>query len=902
MAVMERPAFSYRFGSTEFDEARFELKVAGLPVEVERRALEVLALLLRHAGEVVTKGELLTEVWAGRVTVENVLPNAVNKLRRALGEANAAHIVTVPRVGYRLDGPVSRTAVGRQPAGVLELVAGQAVAGRPNFALVRPLGRSPGGEVWLAEHSKTSERRVYKFALDADRLRALKREATLLRLLHDSLSDSRHVVELLDWNFEQAPYFLECGWGGITLDDWAAAHLGRLARPARIAVFLQIAEAVAQAHAVGVLHKDLKPANVLVAGDADAPHVRLSDFGSGHLLDPDRLERLGITRMGMTVDEAAGPGWPTGTPLYVAPEHFEGQAPSTKSDVYALGVLLYQLLSDRVGLPMASGWEAQIDDELLRDDLRLATEGDRTKRLASAAELVDRLRHLEERRAALLEQRRELEAARRDREALARTQARRPFVWAAVGSLVLGAVLALVLQRQAVQARNQARAELDRAGALASFLNEDLIGRANPLVSAKGPDATLREVLLSTRGRVAERFGTQPLTAATLHGSLAALFGAIDLFADAETEALKALALLQQHGDASGPEAMRATAVLVRVLSRLSRFDDAQRHLADLERAATAVPQDAAAQQRLHAARSAYLIARGEMPQAVEALRAAIRGLDAADPHQRAERDALRVDLIATLALAQQPEPARAEGQTLIAELQSRPGDPELSIALARMALARAHGEDHAAAEQLLLQAKPVIAARLGESHSRHITVLAELLGVAYRRADWPRAIAYAQQVHSVARGKYGEAHVSTQVTRVNWARALVESGEAAAARDKARVGYERLLELVGPDSPRTQDAGFLLALIALDMGDTSAAEGLLARLDAKVLESGRPSGLWAAGLQALQGVALLQRGKAEAARPLLDSALAALEDEQTLAQPSRMYVLTRAARARIRG
>ena len=109
---MERAAFCYRFGTAEFDEARFELRVAGLPVEVERRALEVLAYLLQHAGEVVTKEELLREVWAGRVTVDKVLPNAINKLRRALGEANANCISTQARVGYRLDGPVSRTAVG----------------------------------------------------------------------------------------------------------------------------------------------------------------------------------------------------------------------------------------------------------------------------------------------------------------------------------------------------------------------------------------------------------------------------------------------------------------------------------------------------------------------------------------------------------------------------------------------------------------------------------------------------------------------------------------------------------------------------------------------------------------------------------------------------------------------
>jgi eukaryotic-like serine/threonine-protein kinase len=120
---MNRPAFSYRFGAAEFDESRFELRVAGLPVEVERRALEVLVVLLRHAGEVVTKEELLGEVWAGRITVDKVLPNAINKLRRALGEANAVHISTQARLGYRLDGTVTRTAVGRQVASELALVA-----------------------------------------------------------------------------------------------------------------------------------------------------------------------------------------------------------------------------------------------------------------------------------------------------------------------------------------------------------------------------------------------------------------------------------------------------------------------------------------------------------------------------------------------------------------------------------------------------------------------------------------------------------------------------------------------------------------------------------------------------------------------------------------------------------
>lgn len=214
-----------------------------------------------------------------------------------------------------------------------------------------------------------------------------------MRLLRDSLPDSDGFIELIDWNFEQAPYFLECEYGGVSLAEWAATHLPSLEREARLGLFLQIADAVAQAHSVGVLHKDLKPANVLVQGDPAAPRLRLTDFGSGHLLEPDRLEQFGITRMGMTMDDGDAAST-SGTPLFLAPELYAGQQPTVRSDVYALGILLYQLLAARVGQPMAPGWEAEIDDELLREDLRRATDGSAERRLGSAAELAQRVRDL----------------------------------------------------------------------------------------------------------------------------------------------------------------------------------------------------------------------------------------------------------------------------------------------------------------------------------------------------------------------------------------------------------------------------------------------------------------------------------------------------------------------------
>ncbi len=897
---MERPAFSYRFGSAEFDEARFELRVAGLPVDVERRALEVLAYLLQHAGEVVTKDELLREVWAGRITVDKVLPNAINKLRRALGEANASHISTQARIGYRLDGAVTRIAVGRQFASPLALAAAQGVPGRPSFVLLRQLGRTGGSEVWLAEHPKTREQRVYKFALDADRLRGLKREVTLLRVLQDGLEDTSHLVEVLDWNFESAPFFLECRWGGVTLAEWAEAHLAGLSTHARIAIFLQIADAVAAAHAVGVLHKDLKPANVLVSGDALEPHLRLTDFGSGHLLEPDRLAQLGITRLGLTVADQPGGELTSGTPLYVAPELFAGQAPTVRSDVYALGILLYQLVCGRIGQPMAPGWEADVVDDLLREDLQRATDGNPDRRLASAAELADRLRRLEQRRAERLELHRAEVALRRDRETYARAQARKPVMRALAAVLLLGIVAALWLQQQAVNARNQARAELERAAALARFLDEDLIGRSNPLVSAKGPDATLREVLFSARERVPERFAAQPETEAAIRGSLASLFSAVDLFADAEAEARRALALIERAGGAASREALQARAVLVRVLARTGRVRDAERELERLEQfgAASGDPQ---AHRRVATARSTLRIAQGDYAGAVVELRAAIGGLQAAQPADAAQRDALRLDLINALGLAGQHVPANEEGRRLIDEARSRGGDTELLVALARLALVRAQGEDHAAAQRLLQEAQPVIVARLGENHSRHLTLLNELLGVAFRRGDWPAAIAYAQTVHERVRAKFGDAHALTHVTLLNWARSLAEAGRPVDAVDKARRAHEALRRLAGPGAPQTQDATFVLALIELELGAPVRAQGLIDQLDAAVLESGRATGQWPAAIDALRGIALQQRGEAGAARPLLDGALVALKSEESLEQPGRVYLAARQARARLR-
>jgi DNA-binding winged helix-turn-helix (wHTH) protein len=385
------PLFRYRFGSVEFDEARFELSVGGLPVDLEQKPLQVLAALLHHAGEVVSREELFETVWAGRVTVEQVLANAVAKLRKALGESEGVRIVTVPRVGYRFFGQIERLAVGTRLRSELDLKVGDVVPGREQFVLHLQLSSSNGAEVWLAKDSSSGEPRVYKFASSAERLSALKRETTLYRVMQEALGERDDLLKIWDWNFATAPFYLECEYGGHNLLQWAEQdnRLERLSRSDRISLFLQIAAAVAAAHSVGVLHKDLKPTNVLILERGPASlQVRVADFGSGRLMDRERLRELGITGLGMTMTQNIASDSGAGTLLYYAPELLGGAPPTVQSDLFALGLMLYQIVSGNLRKPMVSGWEEEIGDELLVSDMAVSTNGDPARRLTSVAELV----------------------------------------------------------------------------------------------------------------------------------------------------------------------------------------------------------------------------------------------------------------------------------------------------------------------------------------------------------------------------------------------------------------------------------------------------------------------------------------------------------------------------------
>lgn len=546
----------WKFSGAEFDEASWLLRVDGQSVPLEGKPLEVLHELLLRAGEVVTKEEILDAVWPGVTVVEGSLATAISKLRKALGEHHNSIIETVPRVGYRLICTVKIASVESPLAPRFTFAGGDIVPGRKQWRLTAPLGDTGAQDVWLASHDKTGERRVFKFADAPDRLRALKREATLSRVVFAGIGPTAPLPALLEWNFDASPYFLEYAYGGRDLIGWAndAGGLAAIPLQQRLAVAADICRAVADVHALGVLHKDLKPANILIADGEHGAVVKLADFGSGRLLDANMLDNFRITDPG-SLDAGLGPDEPrSGTLAYRAPELTGDALPTTKSDIYALGLILYQLAAGDFTAALAPGWESNIADPLLRDDILAAAEVAPERRLASAQELMHRIEQLEQRRQDAAEQDRRAAFLAQQQQADDRRRLRRPWIRAAAASLLLGLIASSSFAAYAWAQRNAAITARTLADTGYSFIAEDVLASPDPARSAA--DETVIDAIKRASGNIEQRFAGAPAVAARLHLAIARAFHGRSDFDTARAEYIRAGQLFAKANEADSDDAV----------------------------------------------------------------------------------------------------------------------------------------------------------------------------------------------------------------------------------------------------------------------------------------------------------------------------------------------------------
>lgn len=558
MNIISNPARVWIVEDVRFDEARRELHVAGRRRSLEAKPLALLHALLCRAGEVATKDELLRTVWPGVVVTEGSLTTAISKLRTALGPRGRAIIEPVHGVGYRIGVPIELAASTDRVRLAFSLQPGETVPNRPQWRLERLLAASG---VWLARHDKTAEPRIFKFADTGERLEELKREAALSRVLYAALGDRPDLIRPIEWNFDTRPWHLESPFGGLDLPAWAAGQggLANLPLADRVAIVASVARTVAAAHQVGVLHRDIKPANILLA-PGERPQTRLVDFGAGGLTEAARLQAAAISGLDLTASLAPGTDRRQGTLRYMAPEVLAGGTATMASDVYALGILLYQMAVADLDRPLAAGWEADIDDPLLRADIADAAHGNPDRRLASAALLADRLETRPERAAAARRQQADAllraDLARR----LERIRARRPWLVLAGASLLLGLLGVGIAATRAVESSRHAKREAGIARAVNLFLTDDLIARADPFRSGHAEESLI-EAATRAEGDIARRFGNDPLVAAEIHAALAQAFNQRTAY-DAARQAYAAA--VAEYERAEGPGSPHATVLRLR--------------------------------------------------------------------------------------------------------------------------------------------------------------------------------------------------------------------------------------------------------------------------------------------------------------------------------------------------
>ncbi len=834
-----RRELRFRFGECLFDGRSLALSVSGAVVKLERKQLEVLFYLLQHAGEVVTKQELLDEVWAGRILSDAVLTKTMARLRQALGDESQAIIKTVHGYGYRLIAPVQ---VETSPATALQQIPdlheGDVPPLRPLWRLQRRLGSGAIGEAWLAAHTKTSEQRVFKFGLDAGSLNSLKREITLSRVLHDGLGPRADLVRLLDWNLEEAPFYLETEFvSGGSLLDWAESQggLGNVALALRLELVAQVADALAAAHSVGVLHKDLKPANVLVSAPSGAPHIKLADFGSGRLVDLARLEALEITRLGFTaaqVDADSG-----GTPLYLAPEILGGRAPTARSDIYALGVMLYQCLVGDTRQPLAPGWENDIDDPLLREDIAAAAAGDPAQRMGDAAQLATRLRTLDTRR---LERQAEADAqheAERLRQTLVRTRTRRRQL--AIASGVLAGVLCVVsvLLLKVRDAQQRARSDADVAAAVNQFLTQDLLAQANPLTSGRS-DVQVRDLLDAAAKTVGVRFANRPVTEASVRVALGNAYLNLGEFAKAQRELEAAQQLAESNGQADtiavnarldlaklhtrSGDHKRAREVLAPLLAHAdgkvranAGIDTAfvQMHEGEYEAALKRLQTVAPQAEKLFGAGSTEVLTTltyqanvlremGRYDEAIVLYRKALAGRQALHGAGHiATLEPIR-GLGGALYLSEkfsEALPILQSAHTLSNDIYGLRHDHTLSIA-SDLALVKQNLKDYAGAEALMLATLEARGTDYGKDSGEYRNLLNNL-GVLYgEKGDLPRQYDYLQQSCAGEHVASGPSHPSTLICDHNLAGALMDLKRYADAEKLERRTMELALPVFGAE------------------------------------------------------------------------------------------------------
>ncbi len=761
------------------------------------------------------------------------------------------------------------------------------------WALAELIGRGGAGEVYAARRADGAfEQRVAIKLLRREAVAEIERFEAERRIL--ARLEHPGIARLIDGGVaaDGRPYAVLEHVEGTDLCTYCQTH--HLDLEARLALFEQVLEAVAYAHRHLVIHRDLKPGNILVTADG---RVKLLDFGIAKLLAPaaPELTRDAVTFAPLTLG-------------YAAPEQATGDAVTTATDVYALGVVLFEVLSGSrpwrdAELPIAHAVRWLLEESPPAASTVAQLPEVPARRLAGDLDaiLAKCLRKEPGSRYATVEAlRSDLERFRRLEPVEAREKARlyvaRRFLarhrWEVASAAALVLSLAAGLAGFAWQARRAAleRDAAQHAAAREQAVRDHLVGLFRGSLAAGNGQAgeeplTAKAMLDRSAGRVIEGYKDDPQLAGQVVETLADLYAALG---DVEgqvplLEGFLAAASPKTGGEPGSESDPRAVALARQKLANLELVKGNGERAAELLAAAEEVWQQDPArfrEERLEGllVRGQLERSRGELEASIATYGEAIEARLALSGRVNRETANLYNSLAITLTAANRIEPALAAHQEALAILEALGRGEDLEALVMRAntgALALRNGRRREAEEILGEMARRQ---QTAGGDSAPLAAALGLYGVALSQRGDPGAAAILAQARAMAERYSGAASPLSLQNRLFQAEALALGGDLATARRDLAEALALCRAKFGPENALTLRLGLALARLALSAGEPQKAEREARALLPALAQLRGPSAAFLAQGQMVVGEALLREGRAAEAVPLLGQAVAQRE------------------------
>jgi serine/threonine-protein kinase len=670
------------------------------------------------------------------------------------------------------------------------------------YRVIKLLGEGGMGVVYLAEREDLGSLAAIKILRDAwlspsRRERFASEQRTLAQLNHPQ------IARLFDANTlpDGTPWFVMEYVEGVPLTDYCRANGSSIAE--RLRLFRDVCEGVQHAHRNLVVHRDLKPSNILVAADG---RVKLVDFGIAKQLESLEMP-VDQTRTGLRLM----------TPAYAAPEQFAGGAAGIHTDVYSLGVILYELAVGRLPFDFTNRAPSEIAAIVAEHEperpsaaarrMAFLSDANAHVRTANAAQWSDldvlclTAMHKDPQRRYLT-----VDALVRDVDHYMRGEpldarpdsvryraakfVRRNWREVTAGSAVLLMVIALVVfyTIRLTGARNEAIAETARAQRIQRFTLDLFEGGDRDA----GPADSLRVMTLLERGlREARSLDAEPVVQAELYGTLGGIYQKMGNLVRADSLLHTALERREAAVGAAHPDAAEGRIALGLLRIDQARFEEAERFIREgLTTLRRTLPATHPSVARANVALGRVLQERGEYAAAVPLLEDAARAYSAAPGATR--------DLASSL--------------SSLADVHYYAGHYDVADSLNRRV--------HSMYRQLY-----------GERHPLVAEILMNLGATQFDRGSYVEAERFDREALAITRAFYGDEHHQTAATLTHLGRALSFQKRYAEADSVLKRALAIRERVYGPVHPSVASTVNEIGSIALAQDRYADAEVAFKRM-----------------------------------------------------------------------